>query len=459
MSKFYKTIDQTYFIKYHTEYKREFSSEKAALLFERLEYWSQKYSKGFWKFFELCEHHHRYRQGDSWEEELGFSRKAFNRVYSLIGTHYKSKSAFDAQQDPFQGKLYASYYNRKTNLTHYFRNHDKVNRFLKNLWSSTKKLVQKTTSTADNIFPQKGSSRNGHLGSSLTRARSDILQRTTSSTASAAKTPQAPPLELSPACISAEQEEKNKIIALEMTQQWNIITHNQHVLRSSDIPKLLETFSQHFEGNMELWKGYCSRIATSKFLMGEASNTKFKALLNWVVKPDVIQRIMTGIYSLGDRTVETQQAPQAAQIARLNHEIEQLNRCLEDLKDDTKKRYNQRLKDQVHALTLEQKQHLRTLFEQQQAQGHDGFAGDFQQRGWKALGAEIMFDLFLEDHLRRQHQWPEREIAVEQALAQSGLREKRAQLIQERDTLRHTQHLGQTLFTIFSKKFQDFVYG
>ena len=99
----------TYYIKYYPEFKRVFGSDKAAIIFERLEYWSEKYSSGFWKFFEPCKHP-LYRQGDSWEEEIGFSRKVFTKVFSLIGVHYKSKSEFLQQDDPFQGKLYVSYW-------------------------------------------------------------------------------------------------------------------------------------------------------------------------------------------------------------------------------------------------------------------------------------------------------------------------------------------------------------
>ena len=127
----------SYYIKYYPEFKRVFGSEKAAIIFERLEYWSQKYESGFWKFFEPCDHP-LYRSGDSWEEEVGFSRKVFKKVFDLIGVHYKSKSEFLRQADPFQGKLYASYYDRKTNRTTFLRNHAFVLSFLKNLWNASK---------------------------------------------------------------------------------------------------------------------------------------------------------------------------------------------------------------------------------------------------------------------------------------------------------------------------------
>ena len=159
-----------HYIKYYPEFKMGFGSEKAAIIFERLEYWSQRYSSGFWKFFEPCEHP-LYREGDSWQEETGFSRKAFNKVFPLIGIHYKSKSAFLKQSDPFQGKLYASYYDRKTNRTYFLRNHSFVREFLEKTWNRVKTTIQKDGRRGS----QNGRSCNGHAGRSFTRAYKDIF--------------------------------------------------------------------------------------------------------------------------------------------------------------------------------------------------------------------------------------------------------------------------------------------
>ena len=82
------------FIKYQPELKSFFGSSESALIFQKLEYWSPKYPNGFWKFHEPCTRHPQYRKGDSWQEELGFSRRVFLRAFSVFGIHYKSKSAY-----------------------------------------------------------------------------------------------------------------------------------------------------------------------------------------------------------------------------------------------------------------------------------------------------------------------------------------------------------------------------
>jgi len=163
----HQQVNCVYYIKYYPEFKREFRSEKAALIFERLEYWSQRYSSGFWKFFEPCQHP-LYRKGDSWQEEIGISRKVWTKAFAILGTHYKSKSTFLKQSDPFQGKLYASYYDRKTNRTYFFRNHDFVRKFLEKTWNKVKNIGQK-------IIQKKGRYRNSPYGCSFTRAYKDIF--------------------------------------------------------------------------------------------------------------------------------------------------------------------------------------------------------------------------------------------------------------------------------------------
>ena len=45
-------------------------------------------------FFEPCSHP-LYRQGDSWAEEIGLSRKVWTKAFSIVGTHYKTKSGLN----------------------------------------------------------------------------------------------------------------------------------------------------------------------------------------------------------------------------------------------------------------------------------------------------------------------------------------------------------------------------
>ena len=109
-----------------------FNCNHTATLFKYLEYWyaMPKFKEGFYKFLQPCKKHVLYREGDSWEEELKFGKKVFYKCFDKIGVRYKSKSAFMSENDPFKGKLYASYFDRKQGKTYYLRNHLMVENFI-----------------------------------------------------------------------------------------------------------------------------------------------------------------------------------------------------------------------------------------------------------------------------------------------------------------------------------------
>ena len=302
-----------YFVKYHPELKKIFGSQEAVLIFQKSEYWFQMYPSGFWKFFEPCEKHPQYREGDSWQEELGFSRKVFKRVFSALGIHYKSKSEYLARSDPFQGKLYASYYDRKTNQTYFLRNHQEVQQFLSSFWQGVKNIAAKVISK----ISQTGSSRNVSSGSSFVRALDISLQRSTSSCDTQQPIVNTPiqaniaipdkiPSTASdqPLATKAEDEiDKNIKIAKDMLEIWNNITINKQTLRSDLKIKLPQALLESFQGSLKLWTNFCLKVASSKFLMGEAPNSNFKAYLAWLIKSETIEAIEDGYYSLGDRQV------------------------------------------------------------------------------------------------------------------------------------------------------------
>lgn len=104
----------------------------ASLLMCQLEYWFKKTaSKPFYKFLSPCEDMH-YHIGDSWTEELGFTKAEFRTAFHKIGKVYKTKKAYKESNDPFEGKLYLSYYDRIRKLTYYMRNDALVNKLLAN---------------------------------------------------------------------------------------------------------------------------------------------------------------------------------------------------------------------------------------------------------------------------------------------------------------------------------------
>ncbi len=102
------------------------------LVMQQLDYWFENHPEGFYKFL-LPSDHPAYKDGDSWTEELGMSVDEFRTAFDKIGHRYKSKSEFDKSDDKFQGKLYCSYVDRRSNLTYYFRNHAAVDAALDEL--------------------------------------------------------------------------------------------------------------------------------------------------------------------------------------------------------------------------------------------------------------------------------------------------------------------------------------
>ena len=278
----------SHYIKYYPEFKRAFGSEKAALIFERLEYWSQKYETGFWKFFEPCPHP-LYRQGDSWEEEVGFSRKVFKRFFSLIGTHYSSKSEFLRQSDPFQGKLYASYYDRKTNRTYFLRNHDAVKTFFKNLWNSAKKVFSQKGSGGE----KKGRSWNVPKGTSFAHAYKDISLNK--------EIPSSLP---NPHSHESPQDLQEKPPKGELNQKMIKVWNETVEASSSEKPPLTfwrekalkKSFYGMFQGEISQWKRHCERIAANTFLMGGGPKG-WKATLDWALRPENIQKVREGAYT------------------------------------------------------------------------------------------------------------------------------------------------------------------
>lgn len=117
-------------------------SMEGCILMQQLDYWFALKPNGFYKFLEpvhtkgkdaqgnLVPGHRLYSPGDSWTEELNCSPHEFRRMFDAIGVRWNSKSEFMKAPDPFCGRGYCSYVDRKENLTHYFRNHALVDAFL-----------------------------------------------------------------------------------------------------------------------------------------------------------------------------------------------------------------------------------------------------------------------------------------------------------------------------------------
>lgn len=123
-------------IPYVKELNKVTGSVTASILMQQLEYWFDKKADGFYKFAEPCANA-AYVDGDSWTEELGFTIDEYKGALKKICISYKSLSEWRNAEDKFQGKLYASYYERLSHKTFFLRNHALIDKSLDNVCYST----------------------------------------------------------------------------------------------------------------------------------------------------------------------------------------------------------------------------------------------------------------------------------------------------------------------------------
>jgi hypothetical protein len=114
--------------------RQQTGSVVATILMMQLEYRFAKYPEGFYKFLEPPQNGHQdYKPGDSWVEELAFSKEEFRTAFDKIGVRYTSKTQYDEAKSnglEFGSNYYCSYVDRRSGLTFYFRNHEKVDELI-----------------------------------------------------------------------------------------------------------------------------------------------------------------------------------------------------------------------------------------------------------------------------------------------------------------------------------------
>jgi hypothetical protein len=85
-----QATDRTYSIPYRPQYTAIAGSVTAALLLQQITYWWYKSKRRpFYKFKEACDHG-SYRAGDSWCEELGFTRAMFDGALKKLAVKIKT---------------------------------------------------------------------------------------------------------------------------------------------------------------------------------------------------------------------------------------------------------------------------------------------------------------------------------------------------------------------------------
>ena len=101
--------------------------------------------------------------------------------------------------------------------------------------------------------------------------------------------------------VVAKEEEREK----EMLKIWNEIVEEKietTIKLTSKRSMLLDSrLKEFFKEDISLWKEFCQKIVSSKFLMGEV--TKFKVQLDWALKEENLLKIIENSYGIGDRLV------------------------------------------------------------------------------------------------------------------------------------------------------------
>ncbi len=126
----------------------------AVILWQQLDYWFARSPDSFYKFLSPPKtNHEKYRIGDSWTEELGFSEFEFRTAFDKIGVRHTSKGAFNAAENPFSKNdheyYFCSYHDKMKGITYYFRNHELADKALDSLVHTQDSPVTKEPSVTE----------------------------------------------------------------------------------------------------------------------------------------------------------------------------------------------------------------------------------------------------------------------------------------------------------------------
>lgn len=272
--------------------ENHYKSNKVSRVFGQLHYWSTKMPNGFYKFKEACKHP-LYKKDQSWSESLNMTPRMFNPVFNMLVNHHKSKNDYRNSIDKFGGKMFCSYTERNTNKTYYFMDKEAVDNFLFSLTgdlapspSRSKEIdtYQETTKSMPSCGP-----RNQQDVVPLACAHQTAINTQTITSLDVD----------APSKVMDAQREEEKLSSQKMVELWNSHTQDKVVWYSSTSSRLCKVLKDFFGGCLESFRRYCAAIGNTKFLMGKAPNSTFKAFFYWAIKPEVIKSIFQGAYGVG----------------------------------------------------------------------------------------------------------------------------------------------------------------
>jgi len=349
-----------------------------------------------------------------------------------------------ASENKFKGKLYASYHDRKTNRTYFVRNHEIANDFFGSRGgdkTQDKAISQPANHVTSQMMikapkspqPQVETSHTVCNTNSVSKAETVAQKRAVPGTSQIGrsynnnlKQKKTPFLKDTPAQTQAPKPEDFGVKTEGMILIWKEEVGDLGVKFVSQtlLTRLYNTLSRFFSGSLDVWRSFCRKIASSKFLMGEAKNRFFKkAWITWAIKEESIELIHAGHFNCGDREL-----PKSSEIIALENQIKELRDQKDKLlmakcriEDEVRHSRKAAVRKAMDEMTPEALEEARKFYESEMETQDSATGEAFRDMGWNMPFAETLFEMYLLSQLESQL-FPERlEDQLEQALAAAGI--------------------------------------
>jgi DNA-binding PadR family transcriptional regulator len=125
-----------------------------------------------------------------------------------------------------------------------------------------------------------------------------------------------------------------------MVKLWNqVFEHSVSPIKAyaskSNQEALLTLYKTIFNSDLNNWREYALKVNSSQFLMGEKkTKNNFKAVFGWLIKPETVEKILSGEYGVGDRELDMNNKVRNAEIKKEQKVSELENRVASNLKEN-----------------------------------------------------------------------------------------------------------------------------
>ena len=121
---------------------------------------------------------------------------------------------------------------------------------------------------------------------------------------------------------------------------WNkVFEHSVNPIKAyaskNNQEALLTLYKTIFNSDLSNWREYALKVNSSQFLMGEKkTRNNFKAVFAWLIKPETIEKILSGEYGVGDRELDMNNKAKNTEIKKEQKVTELEMRIASNLKEN-----------------------------------------------------------------------------------------------------------------------------